>query len=220
MSAVERVYLHTRYERFWHWWQAFAICMLLWTGLEIHWPGRIDVIGFEWAVRVHDLLGFILLLNAFLGLFYELSTGSIRAYIPEPRDFISLSVRQIMYYARGIFRGAPHPLAKTRDKRFNPLQQLTYLVILNVLLPVQIATGILLWGGQRWPDLLASIGGLGLVAAIHTLAAWLFAAFIIMHVYLTTTAGPTWLSGIIGMITGWEDVESSAQQTMHTEQKS
>jgi len=38
------------------------------------------------------------------------------------------------------------------------------------------------------------------------LGAWLFTAFIIMHVYLTTTSGHYPLDGIKAMITGWEEV--------------
>jgi thiosulfate reductase cytochrome b subunit len=41
--------------------------------------------------------------------------------------------------------------------------------------------------------------------------AWLFATFIILHVYLTTT-GPEPLSGIKAMIMGWEDVENSSTE--------
>mgnify|MGYP006294283989 FL=1 len=205
---MKRIYLHSAYERIWHWGQALAITLLLVTGMEIHFPQRFALLGFETAVSVHNVLGFLLLANAFLGLFYELSTGAIRAYIPEPRDFISLATRQLVYYTKGIFRGAPHPIAKSHDKRFNPLQQLTYLAILNVLLPGQIITGLLMWGGQRWPELVAAVGGLATLAAIHTLFAWLFAAFVLMHIYLTTTAGPRWRSGIVGMITGWEELEA------------
>lgn len=210
MNDVKRVYLHTAYERVWHWWQALAICLLILTGMEIHYPDRIEVFGFAPAVNLHNVLAALLLVNAFLGLFYELATGAIRAYIPEPRDFTALAVRQAIYYVKGIFRGSPHPIAKSPEKRFNPLQQLTYLAILNVLLPGQISTGVLMWGGPRWPDLIDSIGGLGVLATIHTLFAWLFLAFIAMHVYLTTTAGPRWLSGLAGMITGWEEVEEPA----------
>lgn len=122
MSANQGVYLHTVYERIWHWWQALAITLLLATGLEIHIPHRFGWLGFQTAVGVHNVLGFLLLANAFLGLFYELSTGAIRAYVPEPRDFISLATRQIVYYTRGLFQGAPHPIAKSHAKRFNPLQ--------------------------------------------------------------------------------------------------
>ena len=52
-----------------------------------------------------------------------------------------------------------------------------------------------------------ALGGLPFLAPFHTLTAWLFATFIIGHVYLTTTAGPKPLDGIQAMVTGWEDME-------------
>lgn len=209
---MRRVYLHTVYERIWHWWQALAIMLLLVSGLEVHAPDRVSVFGFSVAVFVHNATGLALGLNAALGLFYQLSTGRIRSFLPEPRDFFSLALRQVMYYLKGIFRGEPHPIAKTPMKRLNPLQRITYLAILNVLLPLQIVTGALMWGGQRWPALLSGLGGLGPLALVHTLAAWLFAAFLIMHIYLATTAGHTWIAGVLGMITGWEEVQSHQRE--------
>jgi len=44
------------------------------------------------------------------------------------------------------------------------------------------------------------------IALIHTLLAYLLIAFVIMHVYMTTT-GHTLTSNIKAMITGWEEVE-------------
>jgi len=52
----------------------------------------------------------------------------------------------------------------------------------------------------------AALGGLPLLAPFHSLVAWLFASFIVMHVYLTTT-GATPLEAIRGMVTGYEEVE-------------
>ena len=51
------------------------------------------------------------------------------------------SIEQALFYLRGIFKGAPHPFEKTPTKKLNPLQQLTYFAILNVLLPLQGLTG-------------------------------------------------------------------------------
>jgi thiosulfate reductase cytochrome b subunit len=110
---------------------------------------------------------------------------------------------------QGIFKGAEHPYEKTPERKMNPLQQVTYLAILNVLLPLQVITGVLMWGAQRWPELAARVGGLPVLAPIHTLIAWLFASFIVMHVYLTTT-GPTPLAGIKGMMLGWDEVEAES----------
>ena len=48
--------------------------------------------------------------------------------------------------------------------------------------------------------------GLSIIAIIHTLGAFALLAFVIAHVYLTTT-GDTPLSSIIAMITGWEVID-------------
>jgi len=88
----------------------------------------------------------------------------------------------------------------------NPLQQMTYFGILNVLLPLQMLTGLLMWGAQKWPQIAEIFGGLPLLAPFHTLIAWVFAAFIVGHVYLTTT-GATPLEAMRAMVTGWEEVE-------------
>jgi thiosulfate reductase cytochrome b subunit len=203
-----RQQLYSWYERTWHWLQAATTLLLIATGVSIHAPDRFGWLPFDAAVRIHNFLGFFLLTNAFLGMFYYLTTGTLRQYIPEPRDFASLAFRQAMYYIRGMFRGEPHPLNKTVQQRLNPLQQVTYLIILNVLLPLQMITGLLMWGGQRWPDSVRAVGGLPALGLVHTLGAWLFGAFVMMHVYLTTT-GHTPLSNIKAMVTGYEDIPAS-----------
>ena len=207
----QRYELYSHYERIWHWLQAGGIMLLILTGAAIHAPDWLGIIPFQTAVTVHNVLGLILVLNAFLGLFYYVTTGTIRQYLPEPHDFISLSFQQAMYYLRGMFRGEPHPLVKVPQHRLNPLQQVTYLIILNVLLPLQVLTGLLMMGAQQWPEAVSSVGGLASLAMIHTLGAWLFGTFIIMHVYLTTT-GYTPLSNLKAMILGYEDVPGAAHE--------
>jgi len=201
-----RVYMYTRYERIWHWLQAAVIIALMLTGLEIHAPGSFHLLGFETSADVHKVLGFLLIANAVLGLFYHLTTGAIRQYFASSQDFLPLAVRQTSYYLHGIFHGAPYPFEKRPEMKLNPLQRITYLVILNVLLPLQVLTGLLLWGAQRWPDVIGRMGGLAALAAVHTMGSWIFIAFVVGHVYLTTT-GHTPLGNIKAMITGWETVE-------------
>jgi Ni/Fe-hydrogenase b-type cytochrome subunit len=202
--STQRIELYSPYERIWHWLQAGAILLLIATGLAIHGPERFGWIDFATAVRLHNVLGFLLIANAFLGLFYYVTTGTIRQYMPEPRDFVSLSVRQARYYLRGMFRGEEHPLERSSRRRLNPLQQVTYLIILNVLLPLQLVTGLLIWGAQTWPATVEAVGGLPILALIHTLGAWIFGAFVLMHVYLTTT-GHTPLANLRAMVLGYEE---------------
>ncbi|MFM2120383.1 MAG: hypothetical protein RL722_1851, partial [Pseudomonadota bacterium] len=202
------------YRRFWHWLQAVSILILLATGLVIHRPDLFAAVSFPGVVTLHNVVAAILVGNAVLSFLYHLATERMREYLPRPQGFIHDSMRQALYYTVGIFKGEPHPFEKRPDARMNPIQKLTYFGILNVLLPLQIVTGALIWGLQVRPDWAAAVGGLPLLAPVHTLAAWFFATFIVGHVYLTTT-GPTPLEGIRAMVTGVEEVEDHAPGTAH-----
>jgi len=204
---TEKVYMYGSYERLWHWLQTTAIVLLLGTGLVIHRPDTFHFLDFKNMVLVHNIVAAILAGNAFLALFYHLASGEIKQYIPQPQGFFDRTITQAFYYLRGIFKGEDHPFEKTPDKKLNPLQQVTYFGLLNVLLPLQGITGILMWGVQRWPSLANALGGLPVLAPIHTILAWIFAAFIVLHVYLTTT-GHTAVSSLEAMITGWEEMET------------
>jgi thiosulfate reductase cytochrome b subunit len=207
---TKEVYMYTIYERLWHWLQTFVIMLLLFTGLIIHKPDTFGIFSFRYVVLVHNVMAGILAINAGLALFYHLASGEIKQYIPRPQGFFDMAITQATYYLRGIFKGEEHPYEKTPQKKLNPLQQATYFGLLNVLLPLIGITGILMWGAQRWPLITATIRGLTYIAPIHTLIAWLFASFIVMHVYLTTT-GYKPMTAIKAMMMGWEEVEVSSE---------
>jgi len=216
---TEKVYMYEAYERFWHWLQTVGIVILLFTGLIIHRPDMFGAFSFRNMVTVHNVLAAILAVNAGLSLFYHLTSGQIKQYIPRPRGFFDDAIVQAKFYIQGIFKGEAHPFDKTPEKKMNPLQQVTYFGILNVLLPLQGLTGILMWGVQRWPGAADKFGGLPFLAPFHTLIAWTFAAFIVGHVYLTTT-GHEPLEGIRGMVTGWEEVEVHSEEETQEEPES
>jgi thiosulfate reductase cytochrome b subunit len=199
------VYMYSAYERVWHWLQALAILLLMVTGIEIH-VTRTGIMDFALAVRAHNILGFIVIANAAFAALYHLASGEIRQYLPRPQGFFGQAIAQARFYLSGMFRAEGHPFEKRPDRKLNPLQQLTYLVILNLLLPLQVVTGLLMWGAQEWPIVDRAFGGLAVLAPIHTLGAWMFAAFLLMHVYLTTT-GPTPTANLQAMILGWEGAE-------------
>ena len=205
-TTTKRVYMYGSYERLWHWLQTGAIVLLILTGLVIHKPDTFGFLDFRNMVYIHNTVAVILGINAGLALFYHLASGEIRQYIPRPRGFFDRTFTQAVYYLKGIFSGEAHPFEKTPEKKLNPLQQITYFGLLNVLLPLQGITGILMWGVQRWPEIAQRLGGLPVLAPIHTIIAWMFGAFTILHVYLTTT-GHTAVSSLEAMITGWEEIE-------------
>ena len=204
---MREVYMYSIYERQWHWLQTVAISGLLFTGIVIHKPDMFSMFSFRAVVLIHNALAVVLVLNAALAAFYHLVSGEIQQFLPQPRGFFGKMFAQAKFYLWGIFRGEPHPFEKTPEQKLNPLQQMTYLLLLNVLLPAQVITGVLMWGANRWPELTASVGGLPFLAPAHTLIAWALASFIALHVYLTTT-GPTPLENIRAMLLGWEQVET------------
>jgi thiosulfate reductase cytochrome b subunit len=204
--ATWRVYLYSAYERLWHWLMGFSILALMVTGLQVHFFGAWKFISLPKAVAVHNFFAVVLTVNAFLSLFYHLTTSAIRQFLPPKRGLVESVTAQAQYYARGIFLGQPHPSPKTPERKLNSLQQLTYLALLNVLFPLQVVTGVLIWGASRWPHLAQATGGLTLVAPLHSLLAWFFLAFFFLHVYLTTT-GHTVFSNITAMVNGYEEIE-------------
>ena len=205
-KRTERVYMYESYRRFWHWLQTTSIMILLITGLIIHRPDIFGVFSFRGVVTIHNVIAVILVVNALLSVFYHIATERMREYIPHPYGFFDDAIIQARYYMTGIFKREPHPFEKRPDSRMNPIQKATYFGILNVLLPLQIITGALMWGVQRWTGIANWFGGLPVLAPFHSLVAWTFATFIVGHVYMTTT-GATPLEAMRGMVTGYEEVE-------------
>lgn len=208
-KMTRRTYLYTGYERLWHWLMALCIIVLMITGLVIHFGGD-DVDSLVGAIRVHNVFAVLMVINAGLSLFYHLASNAFRQFVP-PRGNLVVEVKaQARYYLRGIFLGQPHPTPKTEHRKMNALQQITYLALLNILFPLQVITGILIWGVSRWPELATSLGGLSVVAPVHAFGSWLFIAFFVLHLYLVTT-GHTVLSNVMAMIEGWEDIPVSEE---------
>lgn len=196
---MERIYLYTRFERFWHWVQAAIVILLGVTGFEVH--GTYDLLGFKRAVEWHNALGITwLVLYAFI-IFWHLTTGQWKHYIPTTR----MLFRVALYYMIGIFRREPHPVPKSERAKHNPLQRLTYLGISVFLIPFQMATGLLYYTYNSWSQPGIETLRLGLLAGLHTSGAFALLMFIVVHIYMTTT-GHSITAHIRAMCTGWEEV--------------
>ena len=207
---TQSVYMYEAYERFWHWLQTAAIVILLLTGLVIHRPDMFGAFSFRNIVTIHNVLATLLAINALVSILWHVISGEIQQYIPHPYGFIDQMIAQTKYYIQGIFKHEPHPFHKSKQRKFNPLQMVTYVGLLGVLLPLQGITGMMMWLVQKVPSIQTWFGGLTFLAPMHTLMAWLFASFIVGHVYLTTT-GATPLEAMRGMVTGYEEVEVHEQ---------
>ena len=200
---MKEVLIYTRFERFWHWSQATLIIFLAITGFEVH--GSIDLFGFEKAVEYHRIASYALLLLIAFAIFWHFTTGQWKQYVPTTK----MIKEQIHYYIIGIFKGEHHPTKKTELSKLNPLQKMTYFSFKMVLIPLVVITGVLYLYHKTINQndiVVISEFSLDFVAVLHTLGAFLLIAFLIVHVYMTTT-GHTPSSNIKAMLTGYEELE-------------
>lgn len=205
---MKKIYLHPLPVRVWHWVNALSFVILIVTGLQIRYSDILSLMSFETADDLHIIFGFILIGNFFIWLLYYLLSGKITLYIPElnPRKFIKESIRQARYYMYGIFVGEPNPHHPSLDKKFNLLQQMTYLSIMVMLLPLQLVTGLLMWDMKMFSGVIAIAGGIKIVDTLHVLLFLFFSAFFMVHIYLATL-GHTATAHIKAMFTGFEEEE-------------
>lgn len=192
---MEKNILYSKFERFWHWTQMALVGILLITGFEIH--GEIKLVGFEFAVRLHNSSAWAFMGLTALTIFWMFSVGHWKSFMPTTHNLAA----QIRYYTYGIFRKQLPPHAhKTRDNKFNPLQRIVYLGLVILAFPAQIITG-LLYMYFRYPGNPVDSDALRAIAVTHTILAFLLVAFLIVHLYMTTT-GQKITTHVKEMITG------------------
>ena len=208
-NQEKRTVLNPLLVRIWHWIHGIAIVLLVLTGFQIRFPDVITLFGsLRIAVNFHNILGFIVLFDYLLWFgYYVLKRELIKQYVPVTEDFTIGMPTQSTYYFARIFFGDPAPFEPTPEAKFNSLQKITYFGIMFILVPLQIVTGILLWDVERFHSIIAALGGVRVIDAFHIILAYVFTAFLIVHVYLSTL-GHTFFSHTKAMIVGYEDTET------------
>lgn len=212
MSGPRR-YFYPAWLRFWHWLNAALFLGLIVTGVSLQYASAsVATLDFRTAVIVHNVCGIALTLNYMLFLALNIMTGNGRQYVPHLNRLVENLTVQSRYYLVGIFRGEPHPFETTPAHKFNPLQQVTYLMIMYVVVPGAIITG---WA-LLVPDILvrqiAGLSGLTLTDLTHTVIGFFLSLFMFGHIYLATT-GETVTSNFEAMLTGWHEDAHDPKKT-------
>jgi len=210
---MKKIYIHPIPVRIWHWTNAIGFVLLILTGLQIRYRDLVGIASFEASVRLHNIVGFVLMGSYLLWLFFYLTSDKIKNYQAElsPMKFYTDTIRQAVYYGYGIFRGQENPHAASAYTKFNPLQKLTYDMIMLLAVPIQFLTGLLLWDVQRFAGAVAALGGVRTVDTIHVLLFIFFSAFLPVHFYLATL-GHTPGAHFKAMFTGYEEEIAHAKR--------
>ncbi|MDD2306197.1 MAG: cytochrome b/b6 domain-containing protein [Prolixibacteraceae bacterium] len=205
---MRKVYIYKGFERFWHWTQASLIMFLAITGFEVH--GSYSIFGFEKAAEYHRVASWMLIGLLIFAIFWHLTTGEWRQYIPTTKQL----KEQIKFYISGIFKGEHHPTQKSELSKLNPLQRIVYLGFKVILIPLTTTSGILYMLYKTIDQnnlIVVEDYPLSSIAFWHTMGAILLMIFLVVHVYMTTT-GKTPTSNINAMITGYEELEDNEEE--------
>lgn len=220
MKHSEMVYVTPMPVRIWHWLNAFGIVTLCVTGLQIRFPDYINIFGaYKAAIRLHNTAGAVVSISYTFWLIYYLlvARSLIKLYVPTLEDLTSGIFRQAYFYFRTYFLGKPNPHHSTPESKFNPMQKAAYLVIMLVLLPLVICSGVLLMYVAPLRELLLLLGGIKMLVGTHFLLACCFTAFLFVHIYLATL-GHTPMEHFKQMWNGWEE-ETVEDDTPDKEKK-
>ena len=203
---MKKIYLYPLWLRIWHWTNATLYLVLIFTGISMHYSNpEHPFIPFQTARLMHNTAGILLVFMYIDFLIGNLFTWNGRHYIPDFRGLLKRIYRQTRFYLFGIFRGEPHPYEPNEKIKFNPLQQLTYISIMFLLMPLLIISGLFLLFPELAPQKIFGMDGLWPMAILHAVVAYFLTLFTIGHIYLGTT-GHTVTSNFKGMIKGYHIV--------------
>lgn len=201
----ERIYFYPIWLRIWHAINAILFLVLIATGISMQYSNPdAPLIRFDLAVSWHNIAGVILSLNYLIFLIGNSITDNGSFYKITLKGFFASILKQMDYYIRGHFKGEPTPYPVNKKRKFNPLQKLTYVGAMYVLVPVVILTGVALLFPETIVDKVFAYSGIYLTALLHGVIGFMLSLFLVIHIYFSTMgASPT--SNFKGMATGWHE---------------
>ncbi len=203
------MYLYPKWLRLWHLLNALLVVILIYSGISMQYAGKEDpflLMKFANAVKWHNITAVILTISYIGFVTGNLFTENGRYYRIEKNNFRKNLWIQLKYYSAGMFRGEKHPFPVTPDRKFNPLQKLSYVLIMYFSMPLIIISGIGLMFPDATIDRIFGVSGLVLTDLLHIVMAFLITVFLIIHIY-TCTLGARPTSLFRGMITGFHEAD-------------
>ena len=214
---------HALSTRLWHWVNALSLIVLFMSGLNIsnahphlYWgqwgfepkdswmavarfPGWATIPGYyslSAARDWHVLFAWVFGLALVLFLIVALLNGHFRRDIfTRTKDWRPSA---LWHDVREHLRGHFDPV----EGKYNFLQKAAYGLVLFILLPLMILTGMAISPGMdaAWPFLTDIFGGRQSARSIHFIVAWALFAFLVLHIVLLLLHKP--VQNLLDMITG------------------
>jgi thiosulfate reductase cytochrome b subunit len=205
-----RIYLYPKWIRIWHTFNAILILTLIVTGLSMQYTDKDNyyfVMSFDRAVKWHNYAALLLTGGFAAFVMGNLLTKNGRYYRLKKQNLWSELWKQLRYYSWGMFKSEKHPFPVTEDRKFNPLQKVSYVLAMYLAMPLLIISGVGLFFPEITINRFFGISGLILTDILHVTMGFLLSVFLIIHIY-TCTLGNKPSSLFKSMITGYHEPEN------------
>lgn len=205
MTATNKIYFYPVWLRIWHALNAIGIIILIITGISMQSSVVSSVIGFQTSITLHNISGGVVTLSYFIFFIGNMLTKNYKFYIVKPKNFIKRPLKQAYYYAWGMFHGmkAPYPLSEKR--KFNPLQKYFYLIVMYIVVPAVIISGIALLFPEIIIENVYNFSGVFVTAIFHSALGFFISIFLLIHLYVASI-GKSPVENFKSIITGWHHV--------------
>jgi thiosulfate reductase cytochrome b subunit len=201
----EKIYLYPIWIRLWHLVNALLCLILIITGFSMQFSNpNVALVRFDTAVAIHDITGIILTINYAIFFLGNLFTLNGKYYQMEYRGLFKRLSKQFVYYTIGIFRKENPPFPVSRERKFNPLQQFSYVAIMYLFVPLVFITGWALLFPSTIPTTILKASGLHVTDFLHIISGFFISFFMIIHIYFCTI-GKTPTSNFKSMIDGYHE---------------
>ena len=213
---MRKVHVHPLPLRIWHWVNAVTVVLLIITGIQLRVPGLPSLPPNSTALLVHKCAGWVMVVSWFFWLLYGIASENLVHHYVIRRGDLKKALGQARFYLISMFRGEENPHRPSPDQRFNPLQKLAYGAVMGLFTPVMLFTGILFGDTVVFRHHILLLQAVKVLDAIHVIGAYVFALYLIIHVYMATL-GRRPYSHIKAMIVGYEEEsdEQGAEANIH-----
>ncbi len=203
--AKDKLYLYPAWVRLWHWLNAIFFLILILTGLCMQYSSpSFSILPFALSVTLHNVSGIAVLVLLILFILGNQFTKNGIHYVISKKNMKERLTKQTKFYLSGIFKGEKPPYPVTSKNKFNPLQRLSYIVIMYVCMPILVITGIGLFFPDVIPVNFLGMNGILVTAVLHVTIGFACSIFLVVHLYLCTL-GTTPGAMFKSMVTGYHE---------------
>ena len=198
------LYLYPIWTRLWHLFNAILYLVLIFTGLTMQYSNpEYPFIRFDIAVSIHNASGILLAINYLFVLLGNIFTRNGEFYRIRRKGFLNELMTQGRYYLFGIFKSEKAPYPINGERKFNPLQKISYVAVLYFLMPLIIITGF----AMIYPEMIIvkkifGTSGLHFTDLLHIVTGFILSLFMVIHIYLCTIGKPAG-THFRAMMSGW-----------------